>query len=112
MSTHSSGAESSSKSNVVVLTQAVLAGLAFIFGGLGTGAISNGDHTLAMIGAVGTLVVGGANIAVGIIVQGKVVPVKDIAAYLDTARTPVAGPASELPNGTPVKTVAHEKADG
>lgn len=89
----------------VLIGQAVLAALAFIFGGLTTMAASTNNDVLAMIGGLGTLVTGGLNIGVGVIVRGQVVPLDDVAAYqAPGAGGIVAGPASPVPDGVPVVT--------
>ena len=107
-----SAPEPATKPQPVLIAQGVLAGLAFIFGGLTTMAATTGNEVLALIGGLGTLFTGGANIAVGFIVQGQVVPLQDVAAYVDTNRRTVAGPASPIEDGVVVKLQGSLATDG
>ncbi len=81
------------KPQPVLIAQSCLAGLAFIFGGLTTIGAANGNQTMTAIGGIGTLITGGVNIAVGFYVKGQVVPLSDVASYLNSDRVKVDGPA-------------------
>lgn len=87
------------KPQPVLIAQAILAGAAFIFGGLTTMAAATDNTVLAWAGGLGTLIVGGANITVGFIVRGQVVPLTDVAAFKNEDGDLVAGPEATEPTG-------------
>lgn len=85
------------KSRPVLIVFSILAGLDILFTGAALGDVI-GKETLA-IAVLGTKAV---QVGMSFYVQGGVVPVGDVSAYIDSSGSQVAGPAAGVTNGTPV----------
>lgn len=99
--------EPSVKSRPVVIIMSILAALQFLFGGLSALNLGdNGNQTILVIGAVGTLCVAAAQAGIQFYLQNLVTPQVDVASYRNAEGVLVAGPAAP-PEGRPVDIV-HE----
>jgi len=88
------------KSQPVVVLGAVIAALTFIIDSLQ--ALFKDNPTIVLILSVVGIVVAGLAIFKDQFLKMRVVPVEDTATYIDQKGQLVAGPASPLPDGTPV----------
>jgi hypothetical protein len=85
------------KSRPVLVVFSILAGLDVLFAGAALGDVI-GVKTVAL----GVLATKAVQVGLSFYVQSGVVPVQDVAAYINTSGRAVAGPAAGLTNGTPV----------
>lgn len=81
------------KPQPVLLLGAILAGLTFLFGGMGTVALMSDSTTWALVGALGTLGTAAVSHGLAQYTQGKVVPFADVATFVNADRQMTSGPA-------------------
>lgn len=89
------------KSQPVVMLGAVIAALSFMIDSLQ--ALFKDNPTIVLVLSVVGIVVAGLAIFKDQWLKEQVVPFKDTATYIDQNGNMVAGPASPLPDGTPVQ---------
>lgn len=83
------------KPQPVLIFGSIITGLVALFGSLAALGVTSDNETLALVGAVGGLVVAAINQGFTQYVKGQVVPVQDVSTYLDDKRRIVLGPAGQ-----------------
>lgn len=88
----------------VLVTMSVLAGLQYFFATLaGAGILMDLNPVVPIIAAGGMLLTASVQMGVQFYVRGQVTPTADVVESVTGDGTVVAGPASEIPAGTPIR---------
>lgn len=88
------------KPQPVLIVMSVMSSLTMAVGGL-----ASISEVPRLVVALSALVVGSVNVGMAYYLRGQVVPLADTAAYLNEARTLIAGPAAREVTGAPVEVV-------